>query len=132
MKKINNGVKVSILLIILFIIIYILLRNLNGLSTKNNASPEMLYRNNSSIDFLVYQNKAFVNASTLDWIQELNLVPEKQLGVIQRTNIQKNYKDFDATKLAVGTTIYSVKDRKDILLVLINKEYIPYYQYLEG
>ena len=92
----------------------------------------MLYRNNSSIDFLVYQNKAFVNASTLDWIQELNLVPEKQLGVIQRTNIQKNYKDFDATKLAVGTTIYSVKDRKDILLVLINKEYIPYYQYLEG
>lgn len=132
MKKINNGVKVAVYLIVAILIFIVLLKSINGISTKNNSSPEMLYKNNNSIDFLVYQDTAFVNASDSDWIQELELPPEKELGVIQRTNIQKNYKDFDATKLAEGTKIYSVKARKDILLVLINEEYIPYYQYVEG
>lgn len=131
MKKINSGVKVAAYLMALLIII-VLSIYINGLSTKNNASPEMLYKKNSSIDFLVYQDTAFVNAADIDWIQELKLTPDEELGIIQRTNIQKNYRDYDATILVEGTKIYSVKDRKDILLVLIDKEYIPYYQYVEG
>lgn len=132
MKRNNNRVKFTILLILTFLIIIALLIKIANMSTKNNASPEVLYKNDKAIDFFVYQNTAYVNASTIDWIHELKLTPEKQLGVIQRTNIKRNYKDFDATKLVVGTIIYNVYDRKDILLVLIHDQYIPYYQYIEG
>ena len=132
MKRNNNKVKVTNLLILPFLIIIALLIKIANMSTENNASPEVLYKNDKAIDLLVYQNTAYVNASTIDWIHELKLPPEKQLGVIQRTNIKKNYKDFGATRLVVGTIIYTVNDRKDILLVLINNQYIPYYQYIEG
>ncbi|ABX42583.1 hypothetical protein [Lachnoclostridium phytofermentans] len=132
MKRKNNSIKVAFLLISVFLVIIALLIKTNVISTKNNASPEVLYKNDKAIDFLVYQNTAYVNAFTIDWIQELKLIPEKQLGAIQRTNIKKNYQDFDATKLMEGTTIYTVKDRTDILLVLINDQYMPYYKYIEG
>lgn len=130
MKRINTRIKVTFFLIIALLIIIVLLIKVNDASTKNNASPESLYENN--LDFFVYQKTAYVNASTIEWVHNLELAPEKQVGVILRTNVKKNFKDFDATSLVEGTTIYAVKDRKDILLVLIDEQYVPYYQYTEG
>ena len=136
MKERNHRVKITILatsvIIIVALIIFVLSNHFETALTKNNANPEVLYKQDNAIDFIVYRSSAYVNSSSIDWIQELRLIPDKELGIIQRTGITKKYKDFDATRLTKGTVIYTVKDRKDILLVLINNEYIPYYQYIEG
>lgn len=101
-------------------------------STANNASPEVLYKQDNSIDFLVYNDTAYVNATNLDWVSELELKCNEKLGVIQRTNISKKYKDFDATTLKVDTEVYSVIERDDFVLVSIDNRLIPYYAYVEG
>jgi len=40
-------------------------------STDENASPETLYKNDNSIDMLIYNDRAYVNAQNLDWVSEL-------------------------------------------------------------
>jgi len=60
------------------------------------------------------------------------LKKDTKLGVIERTNVTKQFKDFDATLLDTGTEIYSVLGRKDIVLVNINNMMIPYLKQVEG
>lgn len=123
---------ISVLGIVAFVILIALFKHISNSSTLNNASAESLYENDNSIDLLVYQNTTFVKADEIDWILPLQLNPNTLLGSIQRNNINKNFSDFDATKLEIGTKIYSALERNDILLVLVNGEYIPYFNYIEG
>ncbi len=101
-------------------------------ATKDNTSPENLYKEDSSIDLLVYNNTAYVNAEYLDWVNELELESDEKLGTIKRTGVTKGFKDFDATILEVETEVYSVLGRGDIVMVLIDEKSIPYYAYVEG
>lgn len=101
-------------------------------STENNASPKALYQQDKSIDFLVYNETAFVNASNLDWVTELELKSNEKLGEIKRTDVKKKFKDFDATILEVGTEFYSVSGRDDFVMVFIDNVMVPYYAYVEG
>jgi len=101
-------------------------------STKDSASPENLYKDDNSIDFLVYNDTAYVNAEYLDWVNELALESDEKIGIIMRTSVTKGFKDFDATILQAKTEVYSVFGRDDIVLVLIDEKWIPYYAYVEG
>lgn len=101
-------------------------------TTADNASPEVLYENNNTIDLLVYGDTAYVNASDLDWVNELPLEKDAYLGDVQRTGVTKSFTDWDATVLDVGTGVYSVKGREDILLVEQGALFVPYYAYREG
>jgi hypothetical protein len=101
-------------------------------STKDNASPQNLYKEDSSIDFLVYNNTAYVNAEYLDWVNELELNRDGKIGTIKRTGVTKGFKDFDATILETETEVYSIFGRDDIVLISINEKWIPYYAYVEG
>ena len=49
-----------------------------------------------------------------------------------RTGVTKRFKNFDATILEIETEVYSVIGRDDIVLVLIDEKWIPYYAYVEG
>lgn len=120
------------LIIVILVLLTTLLKLISNSSTQNNGSAETLYKNNSSIDLLVYQNTSFVKADEIEWITQLQLTPNNLLGSIQRNKIKKNFSNFDATKLEIGTKIYSTLERDDILLVLVNGEYIPYVNYIEG
>lgn len=113
---------------IFFIVIFIA----DNKSTANHADPERLYQNDHTLDFFVYMDTAYVNARKIDWIIELKLNRDKELGVIKRTDITKNFKDFDATKLAVGSAVYTTVEGNDILLVASGNGYVPYYKYVEG
>lgn len=101
-------------------------------STANNSSPAELYKQDNSIDFIVYNKTAYVNASNLDWVKELNLESNKKLGEIERTGVFKKFIDYDATLLEVGTEFYSVIDRDDFVLVITDNKMVPYYAYVEG
>ncbi len=108
----------------------------NGTSSagniKDNTSPDALYKADNDTDLLVYENTAYVNAATTDWVMELELAQDKKLGEIKRTNVTKKFKDFDATYLDVGTEVYSAIGRKDILLANINNMMVPYLKIVEG
>lgn len=120
------------LTLVILIGIIILLFKVIHTSTINNAKPEALYKKDNSVDLLVYRDTAYINASGIDWMNELQLTSSNQLGTIKRTNIKKRFKNFDATKLEVGTDIYSTKERDDIVLVKIGDNYVPYYRIVEG
>lgn len=131
MESMNKKRTVIILTaIISFFLLFVLF--IDSGTTKNNATPGTLYGKNNNIDLLVYQNASFVCAKNVNWIKEITTTPGELLGEILRTNVDKNFRDFDATKLSVGTKIYSVKEREDIIVAYINGKYIPYFKYLEG
>ena len=119
-----------------FILLCVLIISLSACSnsTDISGSPKSLYDNNNSIDFLVYDDTAYINASNIEWIAEFELESDEKLGEIKRTNITKKFKDFDATVLAVGTEFYSVLGSKsgDLILVYIDDVAVPYYAYIEG
>lgn len=100
--------------------------------SPNAASPERLYRNNSEIDLFVYKDTAYVYAADVDWVKELEWTPDVCVGSIQRTNITRRFRDFDATRLHEGTEIYSAKERPDFLIVCLGSEILPYHRYAEG
>lgn len=125
--------KIHYILICAIVVLVILVTlHIRNSSTINNASADTLYKNDTSIDLFVYQNTAFVKADQIEWILQLKLTPNNLLGSIQRNNIKKNFSNFDATILEVGTKIYSTLERDDIVLILVNGEYIPYFNYIEG
>jgi len=101
-------------------------------NTADNDRPDALYKQDNEIDLLVYNDTAYVNAATIDWVTNLELKKDTKLGIIERTNVTKEFKNFDATFLDKGTEIYSVVGRKDIVLVNINNMMIPYLAELEG
>lgn len=121
----------KIIVTFLWIVLILLLVSCQR-TTAFNASPENIYADNNKVDFIVYNDTAYVNSGDVNWIKDLNLKCENELGSIRRTKVTKNYKNYDATILKIGTKIYSVTGREDIILVLINNEYIPYYAYVEG
>ena len=129
MKKKSMIVPViAIFVISAFVCFFII----NNGSTHNNASPDVLFEKNSAIDMVVYNNTPYVYATEVTWVNEFTLTPDIFLGEVQRTDVKRNFRDFDATKLSINTKIYSSKERKDVILVLKNGEYIPYLEYKEG
>jgi len=101
-------------------------------STAYNDNPDVLYEQDNSIDLLVYNETAYVNATDIDWVTELELKSEIKLGKIKRTHVTKNFKNFDATVLEVGTAVFSVSGRDDFVFVNINNILVPYYVFVEG
>jgi len=96
------------------------------------TKPDTMYRNDNSIDMLVYDGKAFVNAADYDWVADLELSPGQQLGTIKRTDVTRNFKDFDATKIETGVIIYAAVERGDFVLADIDGSFVPYYAWVEG
>lgn len=124
----------KIIAIILMCVFIIPLAACSKNSVDISGSPQSLYDNNKSIDFLVYKGSAYVNAKDIEWIQEIDIDSGEKLGEIKRTSVTKNFKDYDATVLPVGTEIYSVSGAQsgDMILVLIDDAPVIYYAYREG
>lgn len=126
--------KKLLIIILCFVcfLIFVLIFLEHNKSTADNASPENLYKNDPTMDFLIYDDTAYVNASNIDWIKDIELTCDKSLGTIKRTKIKKNFRNFDATQLEVGSYVCSTVERKDIVLAMIGNKYVPYYKYVEG
>ena len=117
-------------IIILFMIICLL----TGCSrtTAENASPEAVLKNNAQADFFIMDSTVYLNAADIDWVKELTLNSGTMLGTIKNTGVRKKFKDWDATRLAIGTEIYKAEKRNEIVLVRIGNMYLPYLKYVEG
>lgn len=103
-----------------------------SLSTKDNASPKTILKNNPEADLFVVDETVYINASEIEWVKELSLTKDDILGKVKSTGVKKHFTNWAATKLEVNTEVYSEVQRKDILLVKIGDELIPYLKYVEG
>lgn len=117
-------------IIMLFAFLYLFA----GCSTTSSSklSPETLLKDKPDADFFIMNSTIYVNALDIEWIKEIPLNEGIVLGKINNTGVKNNFKDWDATKLDIGTVIYELEGRKDIVLINIDGKYIPYLKYVEG
>lgn len=101
-------------------------------SIKNNATPEVVLKDNPNADFFIMENAVYKNAEDVQWVKDIPLKKGNILGKINKTHVKKNFKNWNATVLGVGTEIYKLEGRDDIVLAKKDDRYIPYIRYVEG
>ncbi|ARK29946.1 hypothetical protein [Halalkalibacter krulwichiae] len=81
----------------------------------------------------IFQYDGIIYKTDIDWIETLSLTTDVQIGEIKsKTDTHTNFLDEMSNKLPIGAKIYSVKERKDILIVESNGELIRYLAIVEG
>jgi hypothetical protein len=109
-------------------------RDLTVTSTHNPTGEEILKENNNA-DIFIFNNVVYVNASEIQWVQNLNLTIGEKVGSI--TNVYKSRSKFTngtATKLLVDTEIFkALGDRSnEVLLAKVDDRIIIYLALVEG
>jgi hypothetical protein len=120
--------------ILIFNLIFLLI--LSGCSSATNINPtaQSILKENSQADILQYNNLIYINATNLKSIKKSNFKKGEKIGeIIKNTTSSKNFKDFYATKLAIGTEIFSTNNKDtQTLIAELNGKQILYTVLLEG
>lgn len=81
----------------------------------------------------IFQYEGVIYKTNIDWVDELSLTKDVQIGEIKTRNDENtDFKDEMANKLPVGTMIFSAKERGDILIVEFEGEILQYLAIVEG
>lgn len=81
----------------------------------------------------IFQYDGVIYETNIDWVEELSLTKDVQIGEIKTINDSNtDFKDEMANKLPVGAKIFSAKEREDILIVESDKEILKYLAIVEG
>ncbi|MDQ0877671.1 hypothetical protein QFZ77_006330 [Paenibacillus sp. V4I3] len=81
----------------------------------------------------VFMCKDTIYNAGIPWVDELKLTKDIQVTEItHQSNNGKAFKNGTANKLAVGTKIFRVKERNDILIAETERGDIRFYQLVEG
>lgn len=98
--------------------------------TKNPDAKEILTLEPNA-DIFQYDDVIYI--THIDWVDELEITKDEQVGEIKAKNeTDTNFENDMANKLQVGTKIFSVKERNDILIVKYNEETLRYLALVEG
>lgn len=129
--------KIYNIVVISFITICLLLFNIFikvSLDSKK-TSPSDILDKDINADFFIVNKDIYIYADDVKWINDLDFNKGELIGTINKSNVQEDFKEWNSTKLKVGTGIYEIGgnikeeygDR--ILLAKIGEEYIPYFRY---
>lgn len=82
----------------------------------------------------IFQFEGVVYKTGIDWVEELTLTKDKQVGEIKtRNDIDTNFEDEMSNKLPVGAKIFSTLEKEGpILLVESEGKILKYYAIVEG
>ncbi|WP_246625048.1 hypothetical protein [Fictibacillus nanhaiensis] len=89
-----------------------------GTISSSNIDAEEVLTLNPDAD--IFQWDGVVYKTGVDWVEELHLTMNKELGEITSLSPNPNnyrYENGMANKLTIGSKIYTSKERNDILLV---------------
>lgn len=99
-------------------------------STSNPTAEEVL-SDNPNANIFMYKETIY-NAG-VSWVDELELTKDQLITeIIKKSDNRNGYVDGTANKLSVGTKIYSVKERGDILIAETPDGDIRFYNLVEG
>ena len=119
--KFLAGVLLLIVTAALGVLIY------QSLNSGGSKLSDLSYVGQTPPDVVIIDETVYTRADNLAWIRDLNLQAYRLLGGVNRTGVTSGFKNFDATAIPVGTAIYAVSERTDIVLVLLGGVNIPYY-----
>lgn len=77
-------------------------------------------------------HKDTIYIAGVPWVDELKLTKDMQVTEIRHRSNDKDLKNGTANKLEVGTKIFRVKERNDILIAETEKGDIRFNQLVEG
>lgn len=98
--------------------------------TKNPDAEEVL---TLEPDANIFQHDNTVYQTNIDWVDELTVTKDEQVGEIKKKNeTDTTFENEMSNILPVGTKIYSTKERDDILIVEFNGETLKYLALVEG
>ena len=81
----------------------------------------------------IFQYDGVIYKTNIDWVEELSLTKDIQIGEIKTKNdTNTDFKDEMSNKLPVGAKIFSTKERGDILIVESEGEMLKYLAIVEG
>ncbi|MBM7601061.1 hypothetical protein JOC34_003482 [Virgibacillus halotolerans] len=81
----------------------------------------------------IFQYDGVIYETSIDWVEELDLTKDIQIGEIKtRNDTNTDFKDEMANKLPVGAKVFSAKEREDILIVELKSEVLKYLAIVEG
>jgi hypothetical protein len=81
----------------------------------------------------IFQYDGVIYKTNIDWVEELSLTKDVQIGEIStRNDTNTDFKDEMANKLPVGAKIFSAQERGDILIVESEGEILKYLAIVEG
>lgn len=81
----------------------------------------------------IFQYDGVIYETNIDWVEELDLTKDIQIGEIKtRNDTNTDFKDEMANKLPIGAKIFSAKEREDILIVESRSEILKYLAIIEG
>ncbi|MGE6488588.1 hypothetical protein ACQKE5_09860 [Paenisporosarcina sp. NPDC076898] len=97
-----------------------------------------MIKQDSEADIIQINGFIYSNMTELEWFQERKekLIKHTLLGETQKQSTSSfGFKDWTATKLPVGTKIYSASENGlelDILIVEVDDKVFYYMKFLEG
>lgn len=98
--------------------------------TKNPDAEEVLTLDSEAN---IFQFNDIIYQTNIDWVDELTVTKDEQIGEItDKSGDIQVFKNGTANKLEVGSEIYSVQEREDILIVETEGEELKYLAIVEG
>lgn len=90
-------------------------------------------KQNQNVDIFLLDNTVY--KTNIDWVNQLSLTKKKLIGKIETQYSIKSdepFKNRMATKLPIGSKIYSTNERNDVLIVQCKGKEKKYYKLTEG
>ncbi|MEH7236844.1 hypothetical protein [Bacillus sp. JJ1562] len=85
-------------------------------TTSEKPDAEETLRLDNKAD--IFQWKGSIYKTNIDWVDELELTENEQIGEIQfNASKAEDFKDGGANYLPLGAKIFTTKERNDILIV---------------
>lgn len=98
--------------------------------TKNPDAEEILTLDPNAN---IFQFDGIIYKTDVDWVDDLSLTKGEKVGEIKTKNEKDSkFEDGMSNMLSVGTEIFSVKERGDILIVESDGKTLKYYAMVEG
>lgn len=136
MMKINKitifGLLVSIFLIVAGIFLFSR-ENKQQTTVHISHAPtaEEVLKQNADSDLFMLEDSVY--ETNIEWVDQLSLTKKDIVGEIESNySNEAAFKNKMATKLPIGTKIYSTNERDDVLIVQYKGEERKYYKLTEG
>ena len=99
--------------------------------SSNSIDAEEVLTSDPDAD--IFQFDGVIYKADIDWVEELSLTKDIQIGKIKtRNGIARDFNDEMSNKLPVGAKIFSAKEREDILLIEVSEKTLKYLAMHEG
>ncbi|MEK3974769.1 hypothetical protein [Psychrobacillus sp. FSL K6-1267] len=125
--------KIKFYLTIVIVLLLVLSACTNG--SPGNPSAKDILKSNKDADILQYNGLIYENVENYDYLTDLNhVVKIDEIGEVKETKESyRGFNDFSASKLPVGSKVFSTSEEFNYFLIIeLNEEDIIYTVILEG